>query len=121
MIYRKLLYVLLILLSIFLSSKAFAEFCCDRDALFPPIVMPPEQAYDCTNSPRANHYSALREGNFFTCPIYWGEYSWGGRKLLAWMVDEIGRTAGAVTDPEAKAQMEKMLDADYIFEFPTRP
>lgn len=95
-----------------------SDLCCERVGLFTSIEMPPEQEYDVTGFIHGAWYGALRDFDIINCSlcsVEWAEYSYSGRKILQWMVDEIGKVSGVETDPEVQKQFKEFLDADYVW------
>ncbi len=97
------------------SGQEGEDFCCLRLALFVPIPMPSEQEHDASGMISAAWYGALRESNILDCPIVYEELSWGGRIALDQLVESIGESAGAPTDPQAREAYKNLLDVEYVW------
>jgi hypothetical protein len=91
------------------------DFCCIRLATFVPIPMPSEQEYDASGMISAAWYSALREFKILDCPIEYEQLSWEGRAELDKLIEDIGKVAGAESDPQAREAFNKLLDIEFIW------
>lgn len=117
---RRLIWAFCFVLVFFISSglsprQGGQDFCCQRDALFIPIPMPPEQEYDVSGFISAGFYGALRESDILDCPIEYGEQSWEGRAELDKIIEDIGEAVGVPPDPTAREAFKKLLDVEYIW------
>jgi len=108
-------FIMIAVVFILAPSVVQAEFCCERDGLFIPVQMPPEQERDCTGMLSAALFATLYEGGLYNCPIKWAEYSYTGREFLKWFVDTLGAISGVPPDPESQRQFDEFLDGDYIW------